>query len=91
MILAPSRGSGLMGQMAATAGGVAVGSVVGAGLSQVSYLLRKYSIRNKWDHIKNSLRMYGVNWMPINIGYNSDRWDHFPNCNYNFSNIYNKL
>jgi len=34
---APSRGPGLMGQMAATAGGVAVGSVVGHGLSQAIF------------------------------------------------------
>ena len=33
---AAPRAPGLMGQMAATAGGVAIGSVVGHGLSQVS-------------------------------------------------------
>ena len=35
---AAPRAPGLMGQMAATAGGVAIGSVVGHGLSQVSKL-----------------------------------------------------
>jgi len=41
---APGRGSGLMGQMAATAGGVAIGSVVGHGLSQVTtkFIRKKY-------------------------------------------------
>jgi len=34
---APSQGPGLMGQMAATAGGVAVGNVVGHGLSQAIF------------------------------------------------------
>ena len=33
---APSRGPGLMGQMAATAGGVAIGSVAGTAISNVS-------------------------------------------------------
>jgi hypothetical protein len=35
---AAPRSSGLMGQMAATAGGVAIGSVVGHGLSQVNII-----------------------------------------------------
>jgi len=34
---APSQGPGLMGQMAATAGGVAVGNVVGHGLTQAIF------------------------------------------------------
>ena len=43
---AAPRGPGLMGQMAATAGGVAIGSVVGHGLSNVSWI--------KTDHIRRS-------------------------------------
>ena len=35
---APSRGPGLMGQMAATAGGVAIGSVAGHAISNVRLL-----------------------------------------------------
>ena len=40
-VTAAPRAPGLMGQMAATAGGVAIGSVVGHGLSNVSNLLNR--------------------------------------------------